>query len=53
MTEIGKEIYLSDLDYEILGVFVRRKILDDEAVIHNLRILIEKLRKNPSRKIGD
>lgn len=40
----GKEIYLTDLDYEILNVFVRRKILDDETIEHLLKILIEKLK---------
>ena len=38
------EIYLTELEVEIMSSFVRRKILKDEDVVHDLRILIEKLK---------
>lgn len=42
---IGKEIYLTEIEVEIMSVFVRHKILDDENVIRTLRILTEKLQQ--------
>lgn len=39
----GKEVLISDLEAEVLSVFVKRKILDDTAISALLQALINKL----------
>lgn len=42
MPKMGHEVYLTDIEVEILSVFVKRMILKDEAIINSLRVLLGK-----------
>lgn len=39
----GEEVLLSEIETEILSIFVRRKILDDREISDVLRTLVLKL----------
>lgn len=40
-----KEVYINEIEVEILQVFVKRNILHDTVIIASLQELIEKLNK--------
>lgn len=40
---IGDEVYITELEAEVLSVFVKRAILKDQKIIGTLEMLIEKL----------
>lgn len=40
---VWDSIYITDVEAEILSVFVRRMVLDDKRIVGTLEALIEKL----------
>ena len=46
MAKLGKEIALTEIELEILGMFVRRKIMGDMAIAGILDQLVLKLVEN-------
>lgn len=38
-------IYITDVENALLGIFLERKVIDNETIINTLEQLIEKLKK--------
>lgn len=41
------EVCLTELETAILSVFIKNKVLNNDTIVHELAILIEKLKQAP------
>jgi hypothetical protein len=53
MAKLGKEIALTEIELEVLGIFVRRKIMGDMAIAGLLDQLVLKLVENSEHELSN